>query len=575
MGPGATSSNYSSETEESGWGGGNNLTVDDGHAHRLDHSSHSGHSANVSPNHTLSHAGAAEAQENISNSIWYDELDQGGGVSGMDPEAKKKALEMVQSKIGKTKELIKEEQNSRDENVEEYLKLSANADRQQLSRIKQVFEKKNQKSAQSIAQFQRKLEVYQRKARDIENNGATGPKQPKEVLKAVGQGIKNVGGGVVGFASSKPKEFAHLIRNKFGSADNINNPVKDEAEERRSQHGGSATLPREGSTGGSVLSGGERQSSFEGADPRQCVSEDGRESERDNSGSSVSVTSDSGGHAGGHGHGGGHAHGGGQGHGRTNQDIARTQDHMAMHNLAMLSPRHIGNLGGAAGMGLESLMSEIHDRREETDRLSEQLDVQRQHFKQELEFLGEQLREERFRCERLEEQMNDLTELHQNEMENIKTGVQDMEEKVQYQSEERLRDIQEQLSSLETKISRMEHQAAQHQQYVTLEGIENSNARALVVKGINVLLTLLQVVLLILATAAQIIKPFLKSPARILTTTVLIVAVVMVSKQWSDLKELSLAAASRFGNQQKSADSGVSKQNPAAGDGDLPKTKPS
>ena len=39
----------------------------------------------------------------------------------------------------------------------------------------------------------------------------------------------------------------------------------------------------------------------------------------------------------------------------------------------------------------------------------------------------------------------------------------------------------------------MEHQAAQHQQYVTLEGIENSNARALVVKGINVLLTLLQV----------------------------------------------------------------------------------
>ena len=68
------------------------------------------------------------------------------------------------------------------------------------------------------------------------------------------------------------------------------------------------------------------------------MSEDGRESERDNSGSSVSVTSDSGGH----GHGGGHAHGGGQGHGRTNQDIARTQDHMAMHNLAMLSPRHIG-----------------------------------------------------------------------------------------------------------------------------------------------------------------------------------------------------------------------------------------
>ena len=32
---------------------------------------------------------------------------------------------------------------------------------------------------------------------------------------------------------------------------------------------------------------------------------------------------------------------------------------------------------------------------------------------QELEYLGGQLREESIRCDRLEEQMNDLTELHQ------------------------------------------------------------------------------------------------------------------------------------------------------------------
>jgi len=96
------------------------------------------------------------------------------------------------------------------------------------------------------------------------------------------------------------------------------------------------------------------------------------------------------------------------------------------------------------------------------------------------------------RCERLEEQMNDLTELHQNEIENIKSGVTDMEEKVQYQSEERVRDIQEQLATLETRISRMEHQAAQHH-IGSIESIENHNARAIVVKGINVLLTLLQV----------------------------------------------------------------------------------
>jgi hypothetical protein len=58
----------------------------------------------------------------------------------------------------------------------------------------------------------------------------------------------------------------------------------------------------------------------------------------------------------------------------------------------------------------------------------------------------------------------------------------------------------------------MEHQQLQHQQqYVTLEGINNSNARAVVVKLINIVLTVLQVVLLLVATTAGIVMPFLKT----------------------------------------------------------------
>lgn len=148
---------------------------------------------------------------------------------------------------------------------------------------------------------------------------------------------------------------------------------------------------------------------------------------------------------------------------------------------------------GKIGIVIDIVMMKCYPRREECDKLARELEIQKQHFKQELEFLGGQLREEAIRCERLEEQMNDLTELHQNEIENIKSGVTDMEEKVQYQSEERVRDIQEQLAILETKVFRMEHQAAQDRQHFSIEGIENSNARAIVVKGINVLLTLLQV----------------------------------------------------------------------------------
>lgn len=77
------------------------------------------------------------------------------------------------------------------ENVNEYLKLSANADKQQLTRIKTVFEKKNQKSANSISQLQKKLDNYTKKLRNFEMNGAPAShRQPREVLRDMGQGLK-------------------------------------------------------------------------------------------------------------------------------------------------------------------------------------------------------------------------------------------------------------------------------------------------------------------------------------------------------------------------------------------------
>ncbi|GCC41911.1 hypothetical protein chiPu_0025929, partial [Chiloscyllium punctatum] len=45
-------------------------------------------------------------------------------------------------------------------------------------------------------------------------------------------------------------------------------------------------------------------------------------------------------------------------------------------------------------------------------------------------------------CERLEDQLNDLTELHQNEIHNLKQELASMEEKIAYQSHERAQDIQ-------------------------------------------------------------------------------------------------------------------------------------
>lgn len=425
----------------------------------------------------------------------------------------RQAIEHIQSKIAKTRELIRIEQTTRDENVNEYLKLAANADKQQLTRIKTVFEKKNQKSAHSISQLQKKLDSYMKKLRNYEMNGApTSHRQPREMLRDMGQGLKHVGGnirdGITGFSGtvmSKPREFAHLIKNKFGSADNINtlshgstfyvndtphagNGDNASVEEDKTHHG-SATLPG-GCSLGSTQSGAVMK--FPSEEGSECSS----------------VTSESG-------------------------PGSRGQPHACHTNNAALS--------------LKSIFAELQEHRENLDQMREKLDSVKT-LQQEVTYLSHSLQEERFRCERLEEQINDLTELHQNEVENLKQTITDMEEKVQYQSEDRLRDIHEMLESCQTKICKMEHQQQQHQQYVTLEGLDNSNARALVVKLINVVLTVLQVILLLVATGAGIMMPFLRTSCtkphcfmcrvRILTTTFVVLGIVFVLKQWPEVHDV-------------------------------------
>ena len=49
----------------------------------------------------------------------------------------------------------------------------------------------------------------------------------------------------------------------------------------------------------------------------------------------------------------------------------------------------------------------------------------------------------------------------------------------------------------------------QQQQLISMEGIENSNFRALLTKLINVMLSLLAVILIFVSTVASMLGPFL------------------------------------------------------------------
>uniref|UniRef100_A0A8C2CZM6 Transmembrane and coiled-coil domain family 1b n=1 Tax=Cyprinus carpio TaxID=7962 RepID=A0A8C2CZM6_CYPCA len=410
-----------------------------------------------------------------------------------DPQRTKQAIAQLQQKILKLTEQIKIEQTARDDNVAEYLKLANNADKQQSARIKQVFEKKNQKSAQTIQQLQRKLEHYHRKLREVEHNGI--PRQPKDVLRDMHQGLKDVGAKVKKHVLflflmlvSKPREFASLIRNKFGSADNISG-LKDSLDEQQGPDE-PVTSTRTAST--RTPGTGQLQSS------PKYGSEDDCSSATSGSAGANSTTGAPGG-----------------------------------------PPSSKGNtLEHGQSSGFDALLHEIQELKDNQSRLEESFENLKSHYQKDFTEIMQALQEERYRymCERLEEQLNDLTELHQNEIHNLKQELASMEEKIAYQSNERARDIQEALEACQTRISKMELQQ-QQQQVVQLEGLENATARTLLGKLINVLLAVMAVLLVFVSTVANCVVPLMKTRSRTLSTLLLVVILAFLWRNWEAMSE--------------------------------------
>ncbi|XP_004583162.1 transmembrane and coiled-coil domain protein 3 isoform X1 [Ochotona princeps] len=399
----------------------------------------------------------------------------------------KLSADSLKQKILKVTEQIKIEQTSRDGNVAEYLKLVSSADKQQAGRIKQVFEKKNQKSAHSIAQLQKKLEQYHRKLRELEQNGASRSSKdtskdslrdiqhtPQAKSRTAPHGMESAKSAMPGvsltppvFVFNKSREFANLIRNKFGSADNIAH-LKNSLEEFRPEasaraYGGSATIvnkPKYGSD--------------------------------DECSSGTSGSADSNG----------------------NQSFGA------------------GGAGPLDSQGkLTVILEELREVKETQAQLAEDIEALKVQFKREYGFISQTLQEERYRYERLEDQLHDLTDLHQHETANLKQELASIEEKVAYQAYERSRDIQEALESCQTRISKLElHQ--QEQQTLQTDAV---NARVLLGKCISVLLAFMTVILVCVSTMAKFVSPMMKSRLHILGTFFAVTLLAVFCKNWDHI----------------------------------------
>ncbi|KAJ8258340.1 hypothetical protein COCON_G00173520 [Conger conger] len=351
-----------------------------------------------------------------------------------DPQRGRQALAQLRQKVLRLAEQIRVEQAARDDTVAEYVKLANNADRQQSARIKQVFEKKNQKSAHAVLQLQKKLDLYQRKLREAEQGGAGRPHRDPVVA-----GSK---------ATAKPKEPGAAVHGRFGSSENVC-PAKPPQEEPPAE---------------------EAQAS-----PRYGSEDEGS-----------SATSGSAG-----------AH-------STSRGPA---------------------LEALPSSGLDALLLHLQEASRAQAGLEEALDRVRGLYQRDYQLLMQALQDQRYRFERLEEQLNDLMELHQNEVLTLKQELASLEEKIAYQSYERARDIQEALEVCQTRICKME---LQQQQGGQMEGVEGRAGRPLLGRLISVLLALMAVLLVCVSAAANCTVPLLKSRARALCSLLLLLLLALL-----------------------------------------------
>ncbi|XP_078276209.1 transmembrane and coiled-coil domain protein 3-like [Rhinoraja longicauda] len=135
----------------------------------------------------------------------------------------------------------------------------------------------------------------------------------------------------------------------------------------------------------------------------------------------------------------------------------------------------------------------------------------------------------------LEDQLNDLSELHQLETMDLKQELASIEEKVAYQSYERARDIQEALESCQTRLATLEL----HQQQQQVVQIENANAKVLLAKCINILLAIMTVILVCVSTVAKFTIPLMKSRLHIMCTICAVMFIFICWKKWDQLQCLT------------------------------------
>ncbi|CAD6185037.1 unnamed protein product [Caenorhabditis auriculariae] len=182
--------------------------------------------------------------------------------------------------------------------------------------------------------------------------------------------------------------------------------------------------------------------------------------------------------------------------------LGNTSLHFPLSPLAVIPIEH-KDLLPQLNEQMQILVNYINFLEERYERLSKDLDHEMMTFASTLD-------EERFKITKLEEMLNDTIDLHQAEFESIKSQ-NDIAERIDYQHDKRIQNLEEKIESLQNHIIRLEE---------TLNSLVEVRASkapiwgSAALSGANILVEILKIVLFIVAATLDMLRPLTGSRNR-------------------------------------------------------------
>ncbi|KRY88767.1 Bardet-Biedl syndrome 2 -like protein [Trichinella pseudospiralis] len=375
---------------------------------------------------------------------------------------------------------IKAAMKTKEADVDEFLRVSGRlhdheSDNPQLLRIRVLFNRKNRKTTQLINSLQKKLFIYQNQLTKLCETGSMRRGITETVLTNVGQGLKDVGVNIkeslseyTGSVINAPKDFTRRLL-KSKSGSADNIALSSAADKHKPAIG-------------SIKSGAKEEDNSVFYFPLH--SEDVECSSKDDDQSELS------------------------------------------------SPIQGVSRGFEDPDDLDPFFEEVRALQNAVASLSRDIDQLKAQIQQEYNFFHGALHEEKYRYQHLEDQMNDMVELHQAEISNLKEEVQMIEGRLQYQFRDQIQDIQDLIGQMQTKVEFLEKSTKELQQAVGLENLADSTAGG---QAIRALLLFLQILIMLLVTLWNIVVPFIKSRTRLITTTTFVIFIIYLNKNWDTI----------------------------------------